>query len=206
MTTEELAERHPALWASATRHPFLDAARDGSLTEREFARWLEQDHHFVVGLTRAWGRLLGAAPPGDFALLCDGIAAFTAELSWFEQLAEERSLRLEADVEPAAAAYVAYLGEVASSAYPVAITAMWAVEAAYLEAWRGALGGSRLYSDLVEHWTGAEFAAFVARLAEVADRELRGAPEHQATAEGAFVRVLEHEAVFWGLGGVGAPA
>lgn len=200
MTTAELVERHPELWAAATTHPFLDGARDGSLSECAFTRWLEQDHHFVVGLTRAWGALLGAAPRSDFALLSDGIAAFSAELGWFEQLADERSLRLGADVEPDAAAYVAYLGEAASSPYPVAITAMWAVEAAYLEAWRGALGGSDTYSGVVEHWANDEFTVFVDRLAEVADRELRAAPEQQETAERAFVRVLEHEAAFWGLG------
>ena len=112
MTTAELRARHPVLWTAATTDVFLDAARDGTLPEADFSRWLEQDYLFAAGLTRAWGRILEAAPQVDFALISDGISAFTAELVWFEQLADERSLRLGGDAAQTAADYIGFLGEV----------------------------------------------------------------------------------------------
>lgn len=201
MTTAELIRKHPELWIAATSHPFLDGARDGSLPEDVLARWLEQDRLFVIGLTRAWGRMLAGAPAGDLGLLGVGISAFTAELSWFEQLAKERGLRLGRRPAPEAAAYIEYLDAVAVEPYAVAITAMWAVEAAYLDAWRRALGGSAMYADVIEHWANDEFAGFVARLAGVADRELAAAPGLGPGAAEAFVHVMHHERAFWGLGG-----
>ena len=200
MTTAELRERHPALWASATRDPFLDAACDGSLPQAAFSRWLEQDYLFVEGLTRAWGRMLESAPLADFELIAAGVGAFTAELGWFEELAEERALRLGGAPAQPAADYIAFLGEIARAPYPVAIAAMWAVEAAYLEAWRGALGGSETYAAVIRHWANDEFATFVDRLTRAADRELLAAPSRQKDAEDAFKCVLEHESAFWAIG------
>ena len=200
LTTAALIERNPELWRAATVHPFLEGARDGSLDEQEFARWLEQDHLFVVALTRAWGRMLTTAPLEDFELVSDGIGAFTAELAWFAALATDRDLGLDAQPVADAAAYIAYLGDVAEAAYAVSITAMWAVEAAYLHAWRGALVGSKNYAPIVEHWANDGFASFVGRLADAADRELAAAPSARVDAEDAFRRVLAHECAFWALG------
>ena len=144
--------------------------------------------------------LLSRAPTSDFGLLAGGIGAFTAELGWFEGLASERGVGLDAEPAPDAVAYLSYLTELSGAPYPVAMTGMWAVELAYLEAWRGALGGAERYAAVIEHWANDEFAVFVERLAAVADRELGAALDHHEAAEVAFRRVLEHEARFWGLG------
>jgi hypothetical protein len=42
--------RDADLWAAATRHPFLDAVRDGALPPGAFATWLAQDALFVADL------------------------------------------------------------------------------------------------------------------------------------------------------------
>jgi formylaminopyrimidine deformylase / aminopyrimidine aminohydrolase len=36
-----------SLWSAATRHPFLDAVRDGTITDSAFDRWLVQDALFA---------------------------------------------------------------------------------------------------------------------------------------------------------------
>ena len=200
MTSAALIERHAGLWTAATTHPFLDGARDGSLDEETFGRWLEQDRLFVVGLVRAWGTLLAGAPVDDFELISGGLLAFSDELAWFDQLADQRELSVNVEASADAAAYIRFLDELGRSPYPVAMTGMWAVEAAYLQAWRGILGGSGTYAAIVEHWANDDFAAFVERLEQVVDRELLSAPAHRDAAEWAFVCVCEHEARFWSLG------
>ena len=42
MTADALVSRHTAVWQAATVHPFHSAARDGSVPEDSFDRWLAQ--------------------------------------------------------------------------------------------------------------------------------------------------------------------
>ena len=52
-------------WSHATRHPFLEAVRDGTLhSSRAFEAWLVQDYRFVVRLARVPGAAArqGTAP------------------------------------------------------------------------------------------------------------------------------------------------
>jgi len=199
-TVQELVERGPDRWREATSSPFLDGARSGELPAAAFDRWLEQDRLFVEALARAWGRLLVGAPARDLPLLADGITAFTAEMVWFGELGLERGLAIPAEPLPAAAAYHADLLRLAGAPYPVALAAMWAVEAAYLQAWRSALPGAPAYRSFVEHWTDTAFATFVDRLQAAADRALRGASEADANgAADAVALIAEREAAFWAM-------
>jgi formylaminopyrimidine deformylase / aminopyrimidine aminohydrolase len=195
-----LAGRDPAAWAAATGHPFLDGAADGSLPVAAFDRWLEQDRLFVEALARAWGLVLAEAPVDDLRLLSEGIAAFVGEVAWFEELAADRGLAVPAEPLAATAAYNAHLLQMAGEPYPVALTAMWAVEAAYLEAWRSARPGAPAYRSFVEHWTDAAFAGFVDRLERAVDRALAGASAAEVDAAGRAVALTAgHEAAFWAM-------
>lgn len=199
-TVEDLAAAVPDGWHHATHHRFLEGVADGTLPAPAFDRWLEQDHRFVEGLARAWARTLVGAPAGDLGLLADGIAAFAAELAWFDELAAARGLRLPAARTRAAAAYDAHLQRVAAGPHAVALATYWAVEAAYLAAWRTASPGAPAYRPFVEHWTEAAFAAFVDRLRGAADRALAAAPPADvAAARHAVARTLGHEAAFWAM-------
>lgn len=200
--TRQLIADHPDLWRAATDAPFLRGVTDGTLPAAAFDRWLAQDHHFLTTLVRAWGRLLTTAPAEDFALLAGGIQAFSDELAWFERMARQRvpsthALDLAAPELPATAAYNTALLKLADEPYPQAVTAMWAVEAAYLQAWQGVAPGAPAYREYVSHWADDDFEAFVADLAGVVDRELPGGPTPAATR--AFVTVLRHEAAFWAM-------
>jgi formylaminopyrimidine deformylase / aminopyrimidine aminohydrolase len=194
-TAAGLITAHPDRWHAATCAPFLDAAGDGSLPAAAFDRWLEQDHRFVIALVRSWGLLLQTAPREDLDLLTGGMAAFVDEVGWFEEIATERGLDLDVDPLPAAAAYEAALDELARLPYAEAITAMWAVEAAYLQAWDRVAPGAPAFTAYITHWANDEFAGFVAALAEIVDRELPDGPTAGATE--AFRRVADLEARFW---------
>ena len=199
-SVRELAERDPAWWRAATHHPFLDGARAGSLPGPAFDRWLEQDRLFVEVLARAWGLMLAKAPASDLGLLAEGINSFVAEMVWFEGLGAERAVTMPAEPLPEAAGYHTHLLAMAGEPYPVALAVMWVVEAAYLEAWRGALPGAPAYRPFVEHWTDAAFAAFVDRLEAAADRALAAASAAEVDAAAdAVLLTAGHEAAFWAM-------
>lgn len=199
-TVRDIIEQDAARWRAATRHPFLDGARTGALHRPAFDRWLEQDRGFVAALAEAWRIMRAGAPTDDLTLLDSGIAAFDEEVAWFDALATELGLTSDAPALAAAAAYRADLLALAARPYPTAIAAMWAVEAAYLEAWRSALPGAAEYRPFVEHWTGAEFAAFVGQVEDAANRALDQAPpDAVAAARDAISLVARHEAAFWAM-------
>lgn len=193
-TTEDVIRSEAELWHAATHHRFLDELREGTLPPAAFSRWLSQDYHFAVALTRAEGRYLANAPREDLALLAGGVQAMVAELEWFERKASERQLALNAPLHPTARAYVDYLHALAWRPYPVQLTALWALERAYLEGWRTALPGAPAFREFVEHWTNEAFAAYVGRLEAAANRELASAGEAEREA---FRWVTRYERAFW---------
>ena len=193
---QKLIESEAELWRAATHHPFLDGVRDGTLSPEVFARWLVQDYQFGVALTRVEARYLAGAPREDLALLAAGVQAMVAELDWFEQKAAERKLHLGAPLHPTARAYIDYLYALCDRPYSVQLTALWALERAYLDAWRGARPGAEAFRAFVEHWTNDAFASHVAALEAATSRVLG----QNADAErDAFRQVARHERAFWGM-------
>lgn len=194
-TTRALIADHPDRWLAATRSPFLDAAGDGTLADAAFDRWLAQDHLFVTALVRAWGVLLQTAPRRDMALLVGGMTAFVEELAWMEGIAVDRGIDLAAEPLPATTAYIDDLLRLTDRPYGEAITAMWAVEAAYLQAWDHVAPGAPAFTAYITHWANDDFAAFVDALAAIVDRELPDEPTGDAAL--AFCTIADHEAAFW---------
>src|SRR3712207_9581992 len=75
----ELLFRHPDAWRAATRHPFLDAVRDGTVPVAAFDTWLVQAARFVADLLRFQARLLARAPRPAQAVLAGGLVALVDE-------------------------------------------------------------------------------------------------------------------------------
>lgn len=191
MTPEAILVGHSEEWRAATRHPFLDGVREGSLPEAAFRAWLVQDHHFVDDLMRFQARLLAAAPRRDQALLIGGLAALEAELTWFETHAARLGLDLGAAAHPTTVRYREWLESLASAAYAAGVTALWTLELAYLEAWRSAAPGAPAFREFVEHWTVPEFAGYV--------DGLRAAVERAGGDVAAFLETARLEAAFWDM-------
>ena len=186
----ELLTRHPDAWRAATRHPFLDAVREGTLAPAAFDTWLAQDHLFVADLLRFQARLLARAPRSAQAVLAGGCVALVEELTWFEDQATRRSLRLDAAPLTATAAYAALLEELDRADVPTALVALWTIERTYLDAWSAALPGAPAYREFVEHWTVPGFAAYVAALERAAD-------DAGADGDAVFRQVVTAEIAFW---------
>lgn len=198
MRARELIAAHPDGWRAATRHPFLDGVREGSLPSGAFETWLVQDYLFVDDLRVFQARLLARAPRAAQPAVAGGLVALVDELGWFEERAERLGLSLEADHHPTAAAYRDFMVALERVVYPAAITALWAIERAYLESWQGAKPGHPDYREFVEHWTVPEFAAYVEALEGAADAALKEASaEEREEAERAFLEVARLERDFW---------
>ncbi len=154
----------PDLWERATQHPFLAAVRDGTLPTAAFDTWLAQDYRFVGDLLWFQARLLARAPRAAQPVLAAGAAALVVELAWFEELADERGLDLGHPAQPATLTYRRLLERLDGAGYDDAMTALWAVEKTYLEAWRFAAPGAERFREVVAHWTTPAFGDYVDRL------------------------------------------
>jgi thiaminase/transcriptional activator TenA len=120
------------LWTAATRHPFLDAVREGTITDSAFDRWLGQDALFVGDLLTFQARLLARAPRPAQAVLAGGCVALVAELDWFEVQAARRGIDLGQPALPATLAYGELLLRLDAAPYEAAVTALWVLERVYL--------------------------------------------------------------------------
>jgi thiaminase len=178
------------LWSAATRHPFLDAVRDGTIADAAFDRWLAQDALFVADLLAFQARLLGRAPRQAHAALADGCVALVAELDWFEVMATRRGIDLGATALPATLAYRALLLRLDAAPYTAAVTALWVLERVYLLGWASAASSTSPFGEFVEHWTAPGFAGYVDALGELAT--LDGQDDLVAD-------VLTHEVAFWDM-------
>lgn len=206
MRAEALISRHPEAWREATRHPFLDGLRDGTLSGGAFEAWLMQDYLFVGDLLSFQARLLARAPRPAQGVLAGGLVGIEDELGWFEARAQERGLELGGARHPTTEAYRVLLNVLEGDPYPVAVTALWAMERAYLEAWGSAAPGHPDYEAFIEHWTTPEFASYVTGLEEAADAALGADGVPKERVEAAFLEVASVEKDFWQMAlSLGAP-
>ncbi len=191
MAASEWPQRHRQAWEAATRHRFLAGVRDGSLQTAAFRAWLQQDYLFVQDLLAFQARLLAAAPRAAQAVLAGGLVALESELSWFEDQSARRGLDLSAARHPTTAAYRDEMNRLLAEPFEVGVTALWALERAYLEAWQEAAPGAAAYREFVDHWTVPAFGAYVAGL----EAQATGSP----AAEAAWLRIVRLEREFWDM-------
>lgn len=188
--------RHATAWSRATQHPFLEAVRDGTVTESAFEAWLVQDYRFVSDLLVFQGRLLARAPRRAQAVLAAGAVALVDELHWFEEQAAARRLDLTEAPRPETAAYSVLLRKLDDADVAVALTALWVIERVYLDAWTFAAPGAPAYQVFVAHWTTQEFATYVGDLEQAADAVATRPAEDVETP---FVAILDAESRFWAM-------
>lgn len=200
-TTTPLLLEHtpPDAWQAATQHDFLVGVRDGTLSPRAFDTWLVQDYLFVADLLGFQARLLARSPRHAQAVLAAGLVGLESELGWFEQHARGRHLLLNVPRHATTEAYRALLERLLGEAFGIPMASLWAVERAYLEAWRTAAPGAQHFAEFVQHWTVDPFADYVQGLQVAADRELQAHPHLLAGATAAVQDVLTLERDFWSM-------
>jgi formylaminopyrimidine deformylase / aminopyrimidine aminohydrolase len=195
----DLLARSPAAWRAATRHPFLDGIRAGTLPPEAFGTWLVQDAAFVADLLAFQARLLARAPRPASLVLAQGAVSLVEELAWFDERAAALGLALGAPRLPATQRYAELLDRLDAADPAAALTALWVLERVYLEAWSTAAPGAGGYAPYVEHWTSPGFAGYVAGLERAADALVPD--ELLPGLEPLVADVLAAETAFWDMAG-----
>ena len=180
------------LWErAATRAKFLSAIADGTLPEDAFRRWLTQDYLFAKELTTFQALATAKMPRGPQTLSIRGLSALDQEMDWFETIAANRSLDLNAALHPVCRRYADFLIAAAySSPFEVLLAILYGVEVSYLVAW-SSLGPEGPYAEFIQRWSNDRFEAYVRSLLAVFDQHQH--PDHQQHSN----EVIRHEADFW---------
>ena len=195
MPVAQLLEALSEEWRAATAHPFLTGVRDGTVARQAFDTWLVQDALFVADLLWFQARLLARVPGPARSVLAGGAVALVDELAWFDGQRATRGLTPGAARAPATEDYAALLRRLDAAKPGVALSALWAIERVYLDAWSGAAPGAPEYREFVAHWTAPAFGAYVAGLERAAD----ALPDGGAPAREFVAEVLAAECAFWDM-------
>lgn len=197
MPVTDLRDSLSAQWLAATDHPFLSGVRDGTVPEEAFDTWLVQDAHFVADLLWFQARLLARAPGSARPVLAGGVVALVEELAWFDEQAGARGLTHVAPRGTATENYAALLRRLDAADPRLALTALWAIEQVYLDAWNAAAPGAPQYREFVAHWTAPGFRGYVEDLARAADAALPDDPVGETAS--VVADVLAAESAFWDM-------
>ena len=203
--TRKVQQQHSAAWRSIVEHRFLNDIGGGAGIERGFARWLEQDYHFVAGLIPFVGELIGRLD-GRSALTAEiagAIPVLQSELALFEKEAGAFGADvLRSTASPVCFNYLNYLHRLSSKEHPaVALLAYWTLEQAYFDGWshvRECGSSDPRLADFIANWTCPEFGAYVDYLRQSVDDLM---PESQfEMASSTFLQTVRFEFLFWNLG------
>ena len=198
LTCQQLLDKYPAQWQSATVHPFLTQCQQGTIQPQQFNTWLIQDYHFVVEFTRLAASLIQTAPTAHLDLLLGGTGFLKDELTWFQAKATERQLSLEQPLQPTCQTYCTFMANLARQPYPVKATGFWAIELAYNQGWQRHSPMPEAYAEFADRWGNAAFTTYVELLAQQADSSLQNADTSiQTEAEDTFLTVATLEKDFW---------
>lgn len=200
LTCQSLIVKYQSAWDAATRHPFLDNCKSGTIAPGQFNTWLVQDYLFVTEFTRMAARLLAAAPVAHFDVLLAGIAALKDELNWFRAKAAERKLNLGTAMQDTCKRYCGFMERLSLEPYAVQVAAFWAIELAYNQVWQ--LPGKMVkpYDEFAERWGNPGFTVYVSLLEKQADEVLQHArQEILDRAEQVFLEVAAFEQQFWDM-------
>lgn len=194
----DLISDNPVAWEYATKHPFLDECRSGTIKPNQFNTWLVQDYLFVIEFTRMAAHLVTIAPLEHFDVLLGGLSALKDELNWFREKARSRSLNLATAPQETCELYCRFMTELREDTYAVQAVAFWAIELAYNQAWQ--LPGPMVqpYDEFADRWGNVEFTEYVKLLEMQANEVLADSdPETEPRVSEVFLRIADLEKDFW---------
>jgi len=195
----ELEETGRELLAAQLEHPTVRGIAEGTLDERVFRSWLEQDYLFLLDYVRVFSRLAWQAPPAHLGDLV-GLAhsTFHEELSLHRSLAAEFDADLDGAVKGApCTAYTAFLLESAAR-YSDGLAALYPCMWGYSELGRALAENPPAdprYKRWVDSYADPAFAALARRCAAMLDE---AAPD-PARARTLFTEGMRHELAFWSV-------
>ena len=197
MITHLLFEAHQTLFKQAVDHKFLRSIKEGTIQDKQFNVWLQQDYVFVLEFIRLMASLLEDAPPSHFNLLISGLTAIAEEKLWFEEEIKQRKLDLEPKVHENCLDYLKFMEKLRKSTYSVKLLGVFLIERVYEKAWDlGPLKGQ--YDKIAKRWSNKEFSFYVERLETITNETFQKEKDFQEKElEMVFQNVMELEIKFW---------
>ncbi|GAA0967978.1 transcriptional regulator [Actinocorallia libanotica] len=197
--SHELEEIGRELLPAQLAHPTVRGIADGTLDERVFRSWLEQDHLYLLDYVRVFSRLAWQAPDAHLGDLVDlAHSTFHEELSLHRSLAAEFGADLDNAVKGApCTAYTSFLLEAAAD-YADGLAALYPCMWGYSEIGRALAENppsDPRYKRWVDSYADPAFAALARRCAVMLDE---AAPD-PARARALFTEAMHHELAFWSV-------
>lgn len=195
-TSAQLLAGNGDLWDALVSHPFVADTAHGVLPRETFGRWLAEDHFYVAEFRRFLAVLAAQAPTEPARdLLAGALGPLRSELDLFRREAGERGIRLAGEPGPTTLGYSAYLHACALDGYAAGLTALYAAEKAYFDAWsavRARAERGSPYWPFIDNWSSAAFGQWVADVGALLDAE----PLSDGLRR-TFRRVARFELRFW---------
>lgn len=205
--SDELLAEGEALWEAQKNHPFVGELADGTLSEKAFRHWVEQDYQYLLDYARVFAIAGAKARDEETMTHLLGVAhtILDHEMDLHREFAADYGLS-PTDLEtvektPTCVAYTNYLVRTAHEGSLAEISAaIYPCGQGYLdvaEHMAERAEGEHRYTPFIEKYTGEEFREAVAWMREFVDRCGEAFPgEHDAMRE-AFLRSTRLEAAFW---------
>ncbi|EIW78582.1 heme oxygenase-like protein [Coniophora puteana RWD-64-598 SS2] len=225
LTHHLLSLSTPRPYAVATEHEFLESAGKLTLNADRLAFWLSQDRIYAAhAYPRFIGGLITKIPfessgkdeeknRRTLEMLSQALQGVMDEVRFFEGTAKAHGLNSEGWRERKATRdYTAEMARIASlGTLEEGLVFLWAMEKAYLDAWRYVRSlfqqpltdvdeTGKAIVELTTHWTNPGFVQFVESLASAVDECYAGKAKDGVawkSAEELWARVVELEEMFW---------
>ncbi|KAK7462697.1 hypothetical protein VKT23_007285 [Stygiomarasmius scandens] len=213
-------------YTSATQHPFLRAAGDGTLSKNLLSFWLSQDRIYAAhAYPKFIGSLIANIPfsSSDLSstntsealnqrvlqMLSACLTNVVREVNFFHETSAKWDLKLDGwEERKGTRDYTAEMTRIsANGRIEDGLVFLWAMEKVYLDAWtfvRNHSNSDPAVTALAQNWSSPEFVQFVDALGDLADSfatskgiEPDRNPEACKRAEEIWNRVVELEIGFW---------
>src|SRR5699024_9089209 len=205
--SDRLLDAGEGVWEAQKNHPFVTELAAGTLDERAFRVWLEQDYRYLRDYAQTFAVLGTKAREEETMAHCFAVAGniVDEEMDLHREFAADYGLTPQdlASVEkvPTCVAYTNYLLRTATERpLGVGAAAIYPCGRGYLdiaEHMAERADGDHRYTPFIEKYTSDEFRESVAWMTELVDRCAERHPSLRDEMEAAFRRCTQLEHAFW---------
>ena len=205
--TQELRERHSALWERMVHHPFVVEMGEGTLPTEKFKRYFLQDYVFVGDLVSLTAQGIAKAPDFDAASRLHSFLSGILDpendlfLRAFDILGASEEEYSSASASPTTRAFGDFLVRTGlEGSFEEIITVLYVTEATYLD-W-----GTRLISEgkkpdnpIYQEWIDIHGPPVLGSLVEWMGQYLDASDlsTQRTKIDGKFQTALRYEYLFW---------
>ncbi len=200
---QRLLSQAQEIWSAILNHHFLKMTAEGSIPDKTFKTWIQQDYVFVQEAIPFVAVLLAKAPIHLRPTFIQILSGLDRELELFRRNAAAHGVNLEnVTPSPTCYSYSQFLMTTAyNSSFAESFTVLYAAEKAYLDSWMEVKNNLKIQSpwqEFIDNWTNEEFQQFVNWLASTVNELATGKPENELRRmEELFLITARYEYLFW---------